>query len=154
MNHYQQSLVLDADPATVYAALTTPNGLRGWWSQDCDVATEVGGTHHFRFGRNHKDMRIERLEPGREVHWLCTGAHIAASGLTRRDEWVGTQLVFRLTPQAVGRTRLDFEHVGLVAALECYDLCSNGWQYFLGSLRQLVETGRGTSYELAATGTR
>ena len=154
MNHYQQSLVIAADPATVYAALTTPIGLRGWWSQDCDVATEVGGALQFRFGRNYKDMRIERLEPGREVRWLCTGAHMAASELTRKDEWVGTQIVFRLMPQGAGRTRLDFEHVGLVPNLECYDLCSNGWQYFLGSLQQFVETGRGTPYALAATGTR
>ena len=32
MSHYQQSLVLDAAPAAVYAALTTPAGLRGWWT--------------------------------------------------------------------------------------------------------------------------
>ena len=30
MNHYQQILVLDVTPAAVYAALTTPAGLRGW----------------------------------------------------------------------------------------------------------------------------
>ena len=45
-----------------------------------------------------------------------------------------------------GKTRLDFEHIGLVPALECYDLCSNCWSYFLGSLQQLVETGRGTPW--------
>ena len=153
MSHYQQSLVLEANPATVYAALTTPEGLRGWWTQDCDVATEVGGTIHFRFGPTHKDMRIERLEPDREVRWLCTGAHISAAHaaqLTHRDEWVGTQLVFRLTPQGNGRTRLDFEHLGLVPAFECYDLCCDGWRYFLDSLQQFVETGRGTPYELEA----
>ena len=37
-------------------------------------------------------------------------------------------------PQVAGRMRLDFEHVGLVPFLECYDLCSNGWQYYLGIL--------------------
>jgi uncharacterized protein YndB with AHSA1/START domain len=146
MSHYQQSLVLEATPAAVYAALTTPEGLRGWWSQDCDVETRVGGALYFRFGRNHKEMRIERLEPGREVRWLCTGAHIAAGLLTRRDEWVGTQLVFRLAPQADDRTRLDFEHIGLVPTLECHELCSNGWRYFMGSLQQYVDTGCGTPY--------
>lgn len=151
MSHYQQSLILDADPATVYAALATPNGLRGWWSQDCDVATEVGGTIRFRFGRNYKDMRIERLEPDREVRWLCIRAHMTA--ITRKDEWVGTRIVFRLAPEGKGRTRLDFEHIGLVPSLECYDLCSNGWQYFMTSLQQLVETGCGTPHELAGTGT-
>lgn len=150
MNHYQQSLVIEANPAAVYAALTTPEGLRGWWTKECEGATEVGGTIHFRFGRTHKDMRIERLEPGREVRWLCTVAHIAAGKLTRKDEWVGTQIVFRLTPQGDGRTRLDFEHIGLVPAFECYGLCSDGWRHFLGSLRQFAETGRGLPYELEA----
>jgi uncharacterized protein YndB with AHSA1/START domain len=151
MNHYQQTLALKASPAAVYAALTTPEGLRGWWTQDCDVPAAVGQTLHFRFRCARKDMRIERLVPGREVRWHCTGAHIDAAGIARKDEWVGTDLVFRLTPDAVdnaGRTRLDFEHIGLVPAFECYDLCRNGWQYFLGSLQQLVETGRGTPYEV------
>jgi hypothetical protein len=89
--------------------------------------------------------------PGREVRWHCTGAHIAAAKIAVKDEWVGTDLVFRLAPDAVdneGRTRLDFEHIGLVPAFECYDFCSDGWRYFLGSLQQLVETGRGTPYEV------
>jgi len=146
MNHYRKSLVLEAGPAIVYAALATPEGLRGWWSQDSDIATDVGGTHHFRFGRHYKDMRIERLEPGREVRWTCTRAHIAMSEFTRHDEWVGTQVVFRLLPDAQGRTLLEFEHIGLVPALECYDLCNNGWRYFLDSLRKFVESGRGTPF--------
>ncbi len=146
MNHYQKSLVLEAGPAIVYAALTKPDGLRGWWSQDCDIANEVGGTNHFRFGATNKDMRIEQLQPGRVVRWTCTGAHIAVGNLCRRDEWVGTQLIFRLLPDAQGRTLLEFEHIGLVPALECYDLCDSGWRYFLDSLRKLVETGRGTPY--------
>ena len=151
MNNYQQSLLIEADPAAVYAALTTPAGLHGWWTQDCDVAGEVGGTNRFHFDCAWKDMRIERLQPGREVRWLCTGAHIDVPQLTRKDEWVGTQIVFRLTPEAPGRTRLDFEHVGLVPALNCYALCRDGWRHFLGSLQQFVATGRGTPYQPAAS---
>jgi hypothetical protein len=93
--------------------------------------------------------RIESLQPGTEVRWLYTGAHIAAAELTHKDEWVGTLLVFRLTPDVEARTRLDFEHVGLVPAFECYGLCSNGWRHYLGSLQQFIESGRGTPYELA-----
>ena len=54
--------------------------------------------------------------------------------------------MFRLTPTIDGKTRLDFEHVGLVPALECYDLCRNGWTISSRSLQQLVETGRGTPW--------
>lgn len=154
MNSFTQSLVLRTSPAAVYAALTTPDGLRGWWTTDCDVATDVGGTIHFRFGDCQKDMRIERLEPGREVRWRCTGAHIAAAELAKKDEWVGTQLVFRLTPREAGSTRLDFEHVGLVPSFECYGICSSGWRHYLGSLQRYVETGSGAPFalfELTAT---
>lgn len=150
MHHYQQSLVLDAAPAAVYAALTTPAGLRGWWTRDCDVSTEVGGTLRFRFGAHWKAMRIERLDPDREVRWECTTAHIDMAQFRRKDEWVGTQIVFRLSPLESGRTRLDFEHVGLVPAFECWDVCADGWRHYLGSLQQFIETGRGTPYEPAA----
>ena len=151
MSDFQHSLVLDASPETIFAALTTPAGLRGWWTQDCDIATAVGGTSHFRFGPNHKDMRIERLEPGREVRWRCTRAHIAVSGLARRDEWVGTTLTFHIAPEDDGRTRLDFVHAGLVPALECYDLCSRGWRHFLASFERYVHTGCGSPHAFAAT---
>lgn len=147
MNHYQQSFIAKANPATVYAALTTPEGLSSWWTPECDVEAKVGGTIRVRFGGTRKAMRIESLEPEREVRWLCTEAHIDVDRLAHKDEWVGTQLAFRLTPEANGHTRLDFEHRGLVPTFECYDLCSNGWRHFLGSLHQYVETGHGTPYK-------
>lgn len=149
MSHYRKSLVVAGTPADVYAALVTPAGLRGWWTQDCDVATAVGGTIHFRFGNTHKHMRIERLLRDQEVRWACTGAHIAVERLTQNDEWVGTEILFRLTAVGETRTRVDFEHIGLVPAFECYDLCTDGWRYFLASLQQFVETGEGTPYRTA-----
>lgn len=153
MDHYQHRLDLEASPTAVYNALTRPEGLRGWWTQDCDVETRPGGSLQLRFGPNYKTLRIERLEPGREVRWRCTAAHIAIGQLSRRDEWLGTELIFRLSPQANGRTRLDFEHIGLVPAFECYELCCEGWQYFLASLQQYLETGRGTPYQPTAAAT-
>lgn len=149
MSHFTQRLVIGATPAAVYAALTTPTGLRAWWTQDCDVDTRRGGRLHFRFGRNHKEMRIETLAPD-AVEWRCTAAAIVTAGLARQDEWVGTRIVFRLTPEGACRTRLEFSHIGLTPALECYDLCRGGWQYFLASLQQYLETGRGTPHEAAA----
>ena len=150
MNHFQQSLDINAKPAAVYAALTTLDGLRSWWTQDCDGNPAAGGTLHFRFGSNAaKDMRVERLAPQQEVRWRCTYADIAVGNLSRRDEWVGTDLIFRLAPQGDG-TRLEFEHIGLEPALECYEMCNRGWNYFLKSLRQFAETGYGTPHERVA----
>ena len=147
MNHYQQSLVIEASATEIYAALTTPQGLRGWWTADCDVETTVGGELRFRFGPHYKHMRITQLDSAREVRWLCTGAYINADRFTRKDEWVGTQIVFRLSAQGSTQTRLDFEHIGLVPTLECHTICVDGWRYFLESLSLFSQTGRGTPFE-------
>lgn len=150
MSHYEQSLLIEAKTDAVYAALTTPGGLRGWWTEDCDVATVVGGTHEFRFGPHYKQFRIETLEPDAEVRWLCTVAHLDVDSFSRKDEWVGTRIVFRLSASGQGQTRLDLEHLGLVPEFECYEICAGGWKQFLESLQQYVETGRGKPFQPAA----
>jgi len=150
MTHYQQRLVIEAEPAVVYAALTTTHGLRGWWSEDCHADSRVGGLLNFGFGACSKQMRVERLVATQEVAWLCTRAHIDAAGVTRPDEWVGTEMVFRLAPDGEGRTVLQFEHLGLVPDLQCWAVCNQGWNYFLPSLKQFAETGRGTPFALEA----
>jgi uncharacterized protein YndB with AHSA1/START domain len=142
MQHFQQSIFIEASPATVYAALTTLEGLRGWWSEDCDID---GDTIHMRFGEIHKDLQVASAQPGREVRWLCSSTPGAAHCT---NEWIGTEPSFRLRGEGEG-TRIDFEHVGLTPALSCYSMCDDGWRHYLESLRQYAATGRGTPHRLA-----
>jgi uncharacterized protein YndB with AHSA1/START domain len=146
MNHFQQTLTVAASPADVYAALTTIDGLRNWWSQDCDGSSEVGGTIHFRFGTCFNDMRVDQLDRNKEVRWHCTRAHTVGDAVTHEGEWVGTAPVFHLRDAGQGKTEVHFEHIGLVPALQCYGMCLKGWAHFLASLQQYVETGEGTPY--------
>ena len=146
MNHFHRQLLLSASPAAVYQALTTQRGLRRWWTESCEASTAVGGKSTFRFGPHHKVMRIEALVPDREVRWHCVEAHIELPNLQRKDEWVGTQIVFKLSSEEGGKTRLDFEHIGLTPAFECFDICRSGWAQYLGSLQSLVETGQGDPF--------
>ncbi|SFB73614.1 Uncharacterized conserved protein YndB, AHSA1/START domain [Polaromonas sp. OV174] len=150
MKHYQRQILLSAPPAVVYQALSTPEGLRNWWTQTCDIAAAVGGQSTFRFGEHYKVMQIKSLLPGHEVRWHCVRALINVDAFTRKDEWVGTDIVFKLTPQPGGKTRLDFEHAGLTPALECFAVCERGWNLYLGSLQSLVETGQGRPHLPAA----
>ena len=47
-------------------------------------------------------------------------------------------------PAGDGGTTLTFTHVGLVEDHECYGVCVQGWDFYVGqSLRELVETGTG-----------
>lgn len=146
MNHYRRQLLLDASPATVYQALATQHGLRSWWTQTCDVDTIVGGKATFRFGEHYKLMQIKSLVPGHEVRWHCVEALINVDAFKRKDEWVGTDIVFRLTPQADGKTLLNFEHFGLTPAFECFVVCESGWNQYLGSLQSMLERGQGMPF--------
>jgi hypothetical protein len=55
----------------------------------------------------------------------------------------GTDVVFEIS-KIGGNTVVQFTHVGLVPAYECYDICSNAWgSYITGSLRDLITIGKG-----------
>jgi uncharacterized protein YndB with AHSA1/START domain len=146
MNHYRQTVLIEAPPEDVYAALTTQEGVRGWWTLDCDVPTAVGQTIRIRFGTTYKDLRIERLEPQREVQWACTAACLDVEQLARKDEWLGTRIFFRLRGSGKA-TQLELEHFGLVPQFECFDLCSAGWREFMASLKLFAETGMGRPFD-------
>ena len=148
MNHYKKDIRIAAPASAVYRAITTPAGLQGWWTATCDVGVGVGAQSTFRFGQTHNVMRIVSLKPDVEVRWQCIEQHHhAPDQLTRTDEWAGTSVVFRLVSESPASTLLQFEHIGLVPALECYEICDAGWSHFLGtSLKGYVETGKGAPY--------
>ena len=63
----------------------------------------------------------------------------------KKDEWVGTQIVWQIEESSTG-SKIKFMHKGLVPMLDCYEVCKGGWGYFLGSLKNYLETGMGTPY--------
>lgn len=144
---FRLRLDLAAPVATVYRALTTAEGLRGWWTQTCEAGTKEGDSVDIHFGRVHKLLQIERLVSDRTVRWHCVNADLVAPGIRDPREWVDTSLIFRLVTVAAEQTTLHFEHLGLTPELECYGLCSGGWNQFLGSLQRYVETGTGAPYQ-------
>lgn len=55
----------------------------------------------------------------------------AVGGDAALREWVGTTLKFSIV--ACGEaTRVRFEHDGLVPDLQCFEICSRGWDHFFG----------------------
>ncbi|MGH8505120.1 MAG: SRPBCC family protein [Stenotrophobium sp.] len=145
--HYRKELHFKAPAAALYAALSTQQGLRGWWTQTCTADEHVGGQACFEFGQNRKLMRIERLTPDRQVRWQCLESVIEVdSSKLPPNEWANTTIVFRINGDSPTHTVLRFEHLGLTPALGCYTQCEGGWDYYLASLQRYVETGAGTPH--------
>lgn len=142
--HFRKEVHFKAPASALYAALSTQQGLRGWWTQTCTAGIKVGEQARFEFGQNYKLMRIETLRPDHQVRWQCLESHIHVDGRAYpENEWAGTTIVFRINGDTPTHTVLRFEHVGLTPDLACYDLCDGGWTHFLASLQQYVETGTG-----------
>ena len=126
--------VKGSSPDDVYAALTTVEGLSGWWTRDTKgKPDDIGGVTAFRFIPGGFDMKVVELVPGKKVLWEVVEGPA---------EWVGTYVSFELS-QADDYTIVLFEHRGWTEPVEFMYHCSTKWASYLLSLKQLVESGAG-----------
>lgn len=121
-------------PDSVFAALTTAEGVRAWWTADADLDREVGGAGEFRFygGGKVTRIRIGELVPPRRVAWTVVDSF--------RPEWVGTTITFELRP-ASGGAEMLFAQRGYPKADENHAVCTTGWGIYFSRLQQHLDTG-------------
>jgi uncharacterized protein YndB with AHSA1/START domain len=134
-----QRVGIKAPAAKVYAALSTIDGLAGWWTRATSGASTVGGTLACRFHTDTGDeiggfdMDVLELLPEQKVRWRVKAGP---------EEWVGTDIEFNLSRQD-GHTIVMFGHRKWREEVEFMAHCSTKWATFLLSLRDLVESGEG-----------
>ena len=137
---YTTSFTVDKSPQEVFDAI---NNVRGWWSEGIDGSTDtVGADFKFEQKDLHRSIqKITELVPAKKVAW-----HVVDSRLDfvkDKAEWKGTDIVFDISEHD-GKTEVSFTHAGLVPALECYEDCAEGWNFYINdSLRSLIKTGKG-----------
>ena len=120
-------------PDRVYNALTTIDGLAGWWTTDTTGSTDVGGVIEFRFPRGGFDMEVVESVPDKRVSWKVVGGP---------DEWIGTTVDWDLVQEG-DYTIVRFKHQGWKEPVDFMHHCSTKWATYLMSLKSLVENGAG-----------
>jgi uncharacterized protein YndB with AHSA1/START domain len=136
MSDILHQITINAPKDKVYAALSTVDGLAGWWTSTTKGESAPGKTLEFRFGEHVTKMRVEELDEGKHVAWQCTHSLPA---------WLGTRFTFDLTEDG-GRTKVLFGHRAWKEASPFLAQCSMQWATFLLSLRDYAETGRGRPF--------
>jgi len=116
-----------------YKALTTPEGLAGWWTRNTKGSGEIGGVLQFRFGAGGFDMKVLELQPGKRISWQV---------IDGPAEWIGTKVDWELRQEG-DYTIVLLRHLGWKEPVEFMHHCSTKWAIFLMSLKSLVETGTG-----------
>lgn len=125
-------ILIQASRATVYEAITTPEGLAGWWVPNVKAQPQEGFVNEFSTPEGTNYMRVVQLRPDRRVEWEC---------LNLDDAWTGTRVVFELDDHG-DFTRLNFRHNGYAEEDDLYATCNFHWARHLMLLKTLCETGR------------
>jgi uncharacterized protein YndB with AHSA1/START domain len=124
-----------SSPDDVYEALTTIDGLKGWWTETTTGDADPGGVIAFRFAPvpDGFDMKVMDARPGELVLWEVVDGP---------EEWVGTEVRFELK-QEDSFTIVLFSHTGWREPVEFMYHCSTKWATYLMSLKQYVQSGAG-----------
>ncbi len=146
---YQAEVLFNASPEAVFDALTTVEGLAGWWTTVTGSGTQ-GGVLRFVFtGAAHVEglvvaeepllIRVDTARRPTNVGWTVLECALL-------PDWVGTSLRFELTPRDNGGCELRFRHQGLTPQLENYAAYTSAWKDHLASLHDYVEFGQGRPF--------
>ena len=135
MSDIQHHIRIQAAPKAVFQALSTIDGFTGWWtptSGDCNP----GGQVDFRFGEHVTSAQVETIVPGQRAEMKFTSTV---------PDWTGTRMTFDLEPNG-GTTLVKFGHRGWKDQNGFFGHCSMQWAVYLLSLKDYVETGKGSPY--------
>jgi uncharacterized protein YndB with AHSA1/START domain len=125
-------------PATVWAALTTAEGLSAWFGQEAGIDLRPGGSAWMKWDSGDTaDMRVERVEEPR-VFGFTWHIYGLPEGDPRR-----TYVEFTLEPAGAG-TRLTVVESGFAQLPQddyrkAYDGNTRGWASELGELADYLD---------------
>jgi len=135
---YTTRIRIEAPPERVFDALTTVPDLAAWYAP---VSGSGLGELSFDFGGGAVlTLRVVEATPAAAVRWQVESSPL--------PEWVGTTIAFTLHRNAAGVTVVEFRHHGLRRDLTCYDICVQGWEQYLPSLRDYLKSGTGNPFHL------
>ncbi|SDI19726.1 SRPBCC family protein [Chryseobacterium jejuense] len=146
MNNYTNTIEVKTTASKAYNALAYHIPL--WWTEMFEGASEkTGDIFTIRFGADiYKTMQVKEAISDTKMIWNVEDSLIALPELKNQTEWIGTTIVWEIE-ETEENSRIKVTHLGLNPDIECYDICSNGWIQFLGSLKLFLETGNGTPYK-------
>jgi uncharacterized protein YndB with AHSA1/START domain len=131
-----------ASAEAAYRALTTTDGVAGWWTDRNETSGVTGQVNRFHFpdAPVSWDMRVEQAQPAKLLAWHCVGGP---------PQWVGTDVRWTLQPAPDGADGADgadgivilFDHTGFAEVDAMFRIVTLGWAEMLLRLRDYLQTG-------------
>lgn len=139
MHNIYHRYMINASPEKVYQAVSTIDGLKKWWTVDIVGESSLGEVITFGFGNNQYliKMEVTKFETNKRVEWKNVED---PSG-----NWLDTVVYFDIE-EVEGGSVLRFGHTGWKEVTDQIGLVTSRWGVFLVSLKQYLETGKGTPH--------
>jgi uncharacterized protein YndB with AHSA1/START domain len=130
---HSHRILINAPKREVFNAITTEEGLRGWYTP----TTQGGAGHgeqiklHFKTKEGPLHWKIEVTEPGTTVRWECLEGPGSAAG---------TKAIFHLVEKGEGSTSVDLDHEGKDESDDKLRVCNTMWGVLMSHLKKYAET--------------
>jgi uncharacterized protein YndB with AHSA1/START domain len=137
---YVKQIHVSASPERVFEILMTSAEFAAWWAPATGSATQSGELRITFDGiEDPLVLRVRQATRPSTVIWEVESCIFL-------PDWVGTTPTFTLSEPDTGGCDLRFRHEGLNPRLECYDMCRAGWEQYLPSLRDYIDSGTGNPF--------
>lgn len=135
------NLTIKTLPKTVYNAVSSENGIKGWWSKECTVGSAKGEKSLLKFNKQgtivEMGFKTISLDTNKKVIWECIeNANLA---------WLGTQIITEIE-EIDGTSKVKFSHEGFDEKWkgnDAFEMTKGGWDHFMKSLIDFCENGKG-----------
>lgn len=138
MNKIIHFVHIAASSERVFWALTTLDGLAGWWSSDVSIQQPFGGVLEFRFVTDFNPaMEVVRAVQDDRVEWKCVGGHA---------NWRDHTFLFEMRPDGQTTRLLFQQHCTFEFDPDVHGMYNFNWGHYLSSLKEFCETGEGRPF--------
>jgi hypothetical protein len=137
---YQNSITTTLSPQEVLERISH---VSLWWAKNVEgKSTEADDVFTVRFKNGDTyTMKVVEIVQNKKIIWDVIDSYQGWN--EQHAEWNGTKIIWDIFPQK-NKIVVQMTHVGLVPQFECFNACSQGWDYLLQrSLQKLLNDNEG-----------
>jgi uncharacterized protein YndB with AHSA1/START domain len=133
-----QKFIINAPAQEVFDGFCLPKQLDNWWTKQCTGKPSINEVYNFHFSDEYNWFaKVVHVIPGKELTWQMTGA---------MEDWMGTQVGFRLAPEKTGTSVLFF-HKHWQEPNDHFAITTFCWGQLLNGLKNYLEKGEIVPFE-------